>query len=69
MRDGNLELIDKMNYDALTRSCNPRLTKLMNIVSGSKAMSKWFYLIPMNRATSSFLNKKLEQLERVYRPW
>jgi hypothetical protein len=67
MRDGNLELIGKMNYDALTRLCNPLLTELMSIFSGSKATR--FYLILMDRATSSFLNKKLEQLERVYRPW
>ncbi|KAK4013585.1 hypothetical protein OUZ56_026138 [Daphnia magna] len=67
LRDGDLELIDKMNNDAVTRLCNPRLTELLGIVSGSEATR--FYLNLMDRVTSSFLNKKLEPLERVYRLW
>ncbi|KAK4021394.1 hypothetical protein OUZ56_003310 [Daphnia magna] len=67
LRDRDLELIDKMNYDAVTRLCNPRLTELLGIVSGSEATR--FYLNLMNKVTSSFLDKKLEPLERVYRLW
>lgn len=49
MRDGNLELIDKMNYDALTRLCNPLLTELMSIVSGPGFISfLWIELLPVS---------------------
>jgi hypothetical protein len=68
LRECDVRLQDKMNYDAVTRLCRPELRKLLEeLIPGSSATC--FYLKLMDSITSSFLNKSITPLERIYRIW
>ena len=58
LRERDLLLEDKMNYDAVLRLCRPELRELLSIhVPGSEATC--FYLKLMHFITTSYLNKKI----------
>jgi hypothetical protein len=66
--EGDLYLKDKMNYDAVGRLCRPEVRELLaKYVSGSAGTC--FFLKLMSYITSSFIQKDLTPLERVYRMW
>ena len=68
LRETDINLSDKMNYDAVNRLTNPIIRKLLeDHVKGSDATC--FYLKLMDYSTSSFLDKNLSPLERIYRIW
>ena len=68
LRDGDMLLEDKMNYDAVLRLCRPELRELIaKHVPNSEGTC--FYLKIMSNITSSYLDKNITPLERVYRIW
>lgn len=93
LREGDLNLNDKMKYGAVERLCSPHVAKLLSTFvpgiytifnaklfsnsichfklydgfSGAEATS--FYLKLMHLIASSFLDKSLPPLDRIYRIW
>ena len=58
---------DKMNYDAVSRLIRPGLRELLkNMFQVRKGTI--FYLIMMEYATTSFLDKQMAPLERIFFP-
>lgn len=59
---------DKMNYDAVSRLIRPGLRELLkNMFQVRKGTI--FYLIMMEYATTSFLDKQMAPLERIFFLW
>lgn len=68
LRISDLNLEDKMNYDAVVRLCNPKVQVLLkNHIQDSKATC--FYLKIIQYILSSYTEKQLCPSERVYRIW
>ena len=58
LRESDVDLSDKMNYDAVNRLTDPIIIQLLQQhVTGSEATR--FYLKLMDYSTSSFLDKTL----------
>lgn len=71
LKEGDLLLEDKMNYDAvlpLSSGCRPELDDILASYVPSSA-GTCFYLKLMYNITTSFLHKNISPLERVYRIW
>ncbi|EFX70567.1 hypothetical protein DAPPUDRAFT_328025 [Daphnia pulex] len=67
LKPEDLNAHDKMNYGSAERLCQPHVSQLLQHVEGSEATK--FYLRLMNYSASSFLDKNLSPLDRVYRMW
>ncbi|XP_045023267.1 uncharacterized protein LOC123466338 [Daphnia magna] len=68
LRVGDVLLEDKMNYDAVRRLSKPHVRELLSQYV-PKSEGTCFYLELMDNSTSSYLDKKLSPLDRVYRMW
>ncbi|KAK4009281.1 hypothetical protein OUZ56_018397 [Daphnia magna] len=69
IRQGDLILADKMNFDAAERISKPEVRQLLHEVWKGDADGTSFYLEMMYLVTSSFLDKSLSPLERINRIW
>ncbi|XP_045023853.1 uncharacterized protein LOC116931101 [Daphnia magna] len=68
LKNGDLNLHDKMNYDAVRRLCDPCVTDILcDKVAGSEVTC--FYLKLMRLITASYLDKSLSPLDRIYGIW
>lgn len=68
LQERDLLLEDKMNYDAVVRLSRPEIRDLL------KQHVEWsegtvFYLKLMDYTTTSFLDKQMTPLQRIYRIW
>lgn len=64
----DLDLHDKMNYDAVQRLARPELIELLKKHIPDSSGTQ-FYLKLMYYITSSYLDRKITPLERIYRIW
>ncbi|KAK4005662.1 hypothetical protein OUZ56_010705 [Daphnia magna] len=67
LKPEDLNAHDKMNYGSAERLCQPHISQLLENVEGSEATH--FYLRLMYYSSSSYLDKALSPIDRVYRIW
>ncbi|KAK4045387.1 hypothetical protein OUZ56_032994 [Daphnia magna] len=67
LKPEDLNAHDKMNYGSAERLCQPHISQLLENVEGSEATQ--FYLRLMYYSSSSYLDKALSPIDRVYRIW
>ena len=65
IRESDLFPQDKMNYDAVQRLCDPQVSLLLETEIPDSS-GTCFYLTLMRCLTSSYLDKTLDPLQRVY---
>jgi hypothetical protein len=68
LKEGDLLPQEKMNYGAVFRLCNPQIGLLLETEIPDSA-GTCFFLTLMRNLTSSYLDKTLDPLQRVYRLW